>query len=91
MFSKSIETMIKTSWNQQEPNKVFVSLSLIAKQRPTLITSSIKDLILEKVEEAQSKFRYNAELKNILFTLFEYLDGDEGKVYLNKRLGFLWY
>ncbi|CAF0881111.1 unnamed protein product [Brachionus calyciflorus] len=91
IFTRCIENLIKTTWSQQEPNKIFVSLSLIAKQRPSLITHNIKELILEKVEEAQSKFRYNVELKNTLFTLFEYLDGDEGKVYLNKRLGFLWY
>ena len=74
-----------------EPSKIFISLNLIAKQKPSLITEYIKELIVEKVEEYQSKFRYNSELKNTLFTLFEYLDGDQGKVFLNKRLGFLWY
>ncbi|RNA43492.1 MMS22-like [Brachionus plicatilis] len=91
MFSKSIEEVVTKWWNYQEPNRMFVSLTLIAKQKSSLMTRNIKELILEKVEESQSKFRYNSELKNILFTLFEYIDGDEGKVYLNKRLGFLWY
>lgn len=68
-----------------------MSLTLIAKQKPSLLTQQIKEAILDKVEESQSKFRYNSELKNILYTLFEYIDGDEGKVFLNKRLGFLWY
>ena len=69
-----------------EPNKLFISLNLIAKQKPDLITRELKELIVDKVEESQSKFRYNVELKNILFTFFEYLDGDQGKVYLNERL-----
>lgn len=90
-MSKSIEELVKKSWNYKEPNRLFVSLTLIAKQKPALLTRQVKEIILEKVEESQSKFRYNSELKNILYTLFEYIDGDEGKVYLNKRLGFLWY
>ena len=63
---------------------------MIAKQKPNLINSEIKELILQKVYEAQSKFKYNMELKNNLFTLFEYLDGDQGKVYLNNHLSYLY-
>lgn len=91
IYSQSIENLIKTHWSKVEPNKLFISLNLIAKQKPDLITGSLKELIIEKVQESQSKFRYNAELKNILFTFFEYLDGDQGKVYLNERLATLWY
>lgn len=74
-----------------EPSKIFVCLNLIAKQKCNLITEQTKEIIIDKVEENQSRFRYNMELKNTLFTFFEFLAGDEGKVYLNKRLGFLWY
>jgi hypothetical protein len=56
---------------------------------PSLMTFQIQEIIIDKIEETQSKFRYNTELKNTLFTLFEYIDGDQGKVYLNKRLNFL--
>jgi hypothetical protein len=86
-----VENLVKTYWPKLEPNKIFVCLNLIAKQKPDLITKNLKSLIIDKVQESQSKFRYNVELKNILFTFFEYLDGDQGKVYLNEQLGFLWY
>jgi hypothetical protein len=56
-----------------------------------LINEELKELIMDKVEEFQSKFRYNVELKNTLYTLFEYMDGEQGKYTLNKRLGFLCY
>ena len=41
-------------------------------------------MLLQKVYEAQSKLKYYMELKKNLFTLFEYLDGDQGKVYLRQ-------
>ena len=91
MILKSIEELIKTYWNQTEPSKIFVSLNMIAKQKLNVINENLKELIINKVEETQSKFRYNVELKNSLFTLFELIDGEQGKFYLNKRLGFLWY
>jgi hypothetical protein len=72
-----------------EPNRLFISLCSIGKQMPSLMTFQIQEIIIDKIEETQSKFRYNTELKNTLFTLFEYIDGDQGKVYLNKRLNFL--
>ena len=68
-----------------EPNRIFVSLCLIAKQNKFLITPELKCLLLQKVQETQ-RFRFNTELKNTLYTLFELLDGDEGKVYLNNHL-----
>ena len=37
-------------------------------------------MLLQKTYEAQSKLKYYMELKNNLFNLFEYLDGDQGKV-----------
>lgn len=87
VYIKAIENLLKTFWHQVEPNKIFISLSSIARQNKSLITSNIKYLILQKVEETPSKFRFNAELKNTLFTLFELIDGDQGKVYLNTHLG----
>lgn len=89
-MSKCVENVINFYWNQLEPSKIFVSLCMVAKQKPALVTEFIKDLIIDKVEESQSKFLYNTELKNTLFTFFEYLDGDQGKIYLNKRLKFLY-
>ena len=91
MIRKSIEDFIKSYWSQIEPSRIFVSLNLIAKQKLDLFNEQLKELIVDKVKESQSKFRYNFELKNTLYTLFEYLDGDQGKIYLNKRLEFLWY
>jgi hypothetical protein len=90
-LKKSIQEYLKTSWIQIEPSRVFISLNMIARHKLNLIDEEIKDLIIERVEETQSKFRYNVELKNTLFTFFEFLEGDQGKVFLNKRLGFLWY
>ena len=90
MFSKAIRDFIKVQWSNLEPSKVFISLCMIGKHKPTLITADIKELILEKVAESQSKFKYNMELKNTLFTLFEYTDGDEGKLNLNKKLSYLY-
>jgi hypothetical protein len=90
-FIESLDSLVKTYWSKLEPNKLFISLNIVAKQRPELITSDIKELIVKKVEETASKFRYNVELKNTLFTFFEYLDGDRGKMFLNERLGSLWY
>jgi hypothetical protein len=78
--------LIKTYWTQIEPNKIFISLCLIAKQQPDLFSISTRKLILQKVEETHTKFRYNTELKNTLFTLFEYLDGEQGKFELNSFL-----
>jgi hypothetical protein len=83
--------LIKMYWIQIEPSKILVILNLVAKQKSSLITECIKELIIDKIEENQSKFRYNVELKNNLFNFFEFISGDEGKIYLNKRLGFLWY
>lgn len=80
---------MSTYWSIMEPSRVFISLCQVAKQRPSAVSEHLKELIVDKVEESQSKFRYNSELKNTLFTFFEYLSGDEGKVYLNKRLKFL--
>ena len=91
VYKKSIEALIKTYWSQMEPSKILISLNLVAKQNSNLLTENIKELIIDKIEENQSKFRYNIELKNNLFNFFEFIAGDEGKVYLNKRLGFLWY
>lgn len=88
-YRKSIESFIKSYWSQLELNKLFISLTLIAKQKPDLFNLSIQELIIERVNESQSKFRYNTELKNTLFTLFEYIDGDNGKLYVNKSLSFL--
>lgn len=87
IYSKQIDSFIRQYWGQIEPGKMFVSLCMIAKLKPNLITPEIKKLILQKVEETHTKFRYNTELKNTLFTLFEYLDGEQGKVYLNNFLG----
>ena len=86
IYIKQIDSFIRTNWGQIEPSKMFISLCVLAKQTPDLINQPLKELILQKVEESYSKFRYNTELKNTLFTLFEYLDGEQGKVYLN---GFL--
>ena len=77
---------MKTYWHQVEPGKIFVSLCSIARQNKTLITPGIKYLILQKIEETPSKFRFNVELKNTLFTLYELIDGDQGKIYLNTHL-----
>jgi len=89
VYSQSIQNLLKEYWNQMEPSRVLVSLSLLAKHKPDLINVQLRELIVSKVEESQSKFRYNTELKNTLFTLFEMLDGDQGKIYLNKQLNFL--
>ena len=89
IYRKSIASFLKAYWSAIEPSKLFVSLSLIGKQRPDLIPLDLQEMILEKVNESQSKFRYNMELKNTLYTLFEYLDGDNGKMLLNKQLSFL--
>ncbi len=89
MYSQSVQNLLKEYWNQMEPGRIFVSLNLLAKQKPDLINVHLREMIVCKVEETQSKFRYNTELKNTLFTLFEMLDGDQGKIYLNKQLNFL--
>lgn len=87
MIRKCVEELVRT---QQEPNKLLISLTLLAKQKiNNAFDFNTKETILSKVEDCQSKFRYNTELKNSLYTLFEYLDGEEGKAYLNKRLDFL--
>lgn len=86
VYIEAIESFLKTFWHQMEPNRIFISLSLIAKHNKQLVTSSIKYLILQKIEETPSKFRFNAELKNTLYTLYELLDGDQGKMYLNDHL-----
>ncbi len=86
MFVHGIQNLLKTYWHQIEPNKIFISLSLIARQCKELITDDIKYLILQKVEETPSKFRFNSELKNTLYTIYELIDGDQGKVYLNTHL-----
>ena len=91
MYSRSIESLIVNNWSRVEASKIFICLNFVAKQRPALIGKQLKELIASKVEESASKFRYNVELKNVLFTFFEYLDGDQGKMYLNERLGSLWY
>ena len=46
----------------------------------------MKYLILQKIEETPSKFRFNVELKNTLYTLYEMIDGEQGKMYLNDYL-----
>ena len=89
IYRKSIASFLKIYWSQIEPSKLFVSLSLLGKQKPDLIPLDLQEMILEKVNESQSRFRYNMELKNTLYTLFEYLDGDNGKMLLNKQLSFL--
>jgi hypothetical protein len=86
IYANQIEALLRTYWGQTEPSKIFISLCMVAKQKPDLITYATKKLILQKVEESHSKFRYNMELKNTLFTLFEYLDGEQGKVDLNSFL-----
>lgn len=86
VYIDAIESFLKTFWHQMEPSRIFISLSLIAKHNKQLVTSSIKYLILQKIEETPSKFRFNAELKNTLYTLYELLDGDKGKMYLNDHL-----
>ncbi len=86
IYIEAIENFLKTFWHQIEPSRIFISLSLIAKHNKQLITPNIKYLILQKIEETPSKFRFNAELKNTLYTLYELLDGDQGKMYLNDHL-----
>jgi len=86
VYVNGIQNLLKTYWHQIEPNRIFISLSLIAKQNKQLIAADVKYLILQKVEETASKFRFNSELKNTLYTLYELLDGDQGKVYLNTHL-----
>ena len=64
----------------------FLNLSKGSSSSEELPPPKIKYLILQKIEETPSKFRFNAELKNTLYTLYELLDGDQGKMYLNDHL-----
>ena len=59
---------------------------MIARHNKQLITPDMKYLILQKIEETPSKFRFNVELKNTLYTLYEMIDGEQGKMYLNDYL-----